>query len=89
MNDQKLLNKGLALLPDLYESYVEAERTVAIAKDGQGAVCVGPAESYRTRLLKKGDSVVLDFGDHQVGYLSSCSLWKVVWVLLYNIVERQ
>ena len=70
MNDQKLLNKGLALLPDLYESYVEAERTVAIAKDGQGAVCVGPAESCRTRLLKKGDSVVLDFGDHQVGYLS-------------------
>ena len=70
MNDQKLLNKGLALLPDLYESYVEAERTVAIAKDGQGAVCVGPAECYRTRLLKKGDSVVLDFGDHQVGYLS-------------------
>lgn len=70
MNEQTLLNKGLALLPELYETPVEAKESVGISKNGQGEICVTPAEDFRSRLLKKNDSLILDFGDHQVGYLT-------------------
>jgi hypothetical protein len=69
--NQKLLDKALALLPDLNEQEVKVARTVEFSKENN-EIRMKETADYRTLRLKKGDRVVLDFGDHQVGYLTLC-----------------
>ena len=70
MKDEKLLEKALSLFPTLYETRVEPAATVSPVRDDAGRVRMEQTEDFRLRRLKKGDRLVLDFGDHQVGYLS-------------------
>ncbi|MCM1026167.1 MAG: hypothetical protein NC432_07010 [Roseburia sp.] len=69
--NRELLDKAAALLPKLRETRVEAVRTVEVSRDREGKVSVQSAEDYTARILKKGDRVCLDFGDHQVGYFTA------------------
>ena len=68
VKNQKLLDKALSLLPDLIETRVEVKQTVEIFKNDN--IVIKIAEDYRNRMLKKGSRVCLDFGNHQVGYLT-------------------
>ena len=69
MKNQKLLNKALNLLPDLVETKVDAVQTVELYKN-DNSIVIEQAVDYRKRVLKKGSRVCLDFGNHQVGYLT-------------------
>ena len=78
MRNEKLLEKAIALLPKLYETKVEVARTVnikgetgdSLEKKDSFSMDVKEAEDFRNLELKKNDKVILDFGNHQVGYLS-------------------
>lgn len=67
--NQKLLDKGLSLLPALRETKVSVQRTLQLSQN-DGQIAAETAPDYRSRELSKGDRICLDFGDHQVGYLS-------------------
>lgn len=70
MEDQRLLDKALQLLPaDLYQTKTEVTRTVHVYRSGSRAVVEQTAD-YTDTELTKGSRVCLDFGDHQVGYLT-------------------
>jgi hypothetical protein len=66
---ERLLEKARALFPELHRETVRPIRTVEpVFRDGRyGAEA---AEDFRNRTLSTGDSVVLDFGDHETGYLT-------------------
>jgi hypothetical protein len=66
--NQELLNKALALLPQLHETKVNVANTVKVVKSDNGKIEVLKASEYQKQKLKKGDKVCLDFGNHQVGY---------------------
>ncbi len=68
-HDQKFVEKGMSLLPALHESAVAVHRTVTMQKEGSG-IQVQETEDYRATELTRGSRICLDFGDHQVGYLS-------------------
>lgn len=70
MKNKLLLDQALALLPQLHETTVDVARTVAVDMTEDRQIRIDSAEDYREKELKKGDSVILDFGDHQVGYLN-------------------
>ena len=68
MKNQRFLEKGLALLPEVKETEVAVARTVKIQKDGEHFQ-IRTEKPYWQETLKKGTKICLDFGDHQVGYL--------------------
>lgn len=70
MENKTLLKQALALLPQLNETTVEVARTVALNMDENRQVWIEAAEDYREKRMKKGDEFIIDFGDHQVGYLN-------------------
>lgn len=64
-----LLEKAKKLLPELIETKVQAVRCVDISRDGE-KIIVEKADDFQGKELRKGDKVILDFGNHQVGYLN-------------------
>ena len=48
---------------------VDAVQTVELYKN-DNSIVIEQAVDYRKRVLKKGSRVCLDFGNHQVGYLT-------------------
>ena len=66
MRNEAFLKTALACLPTPKERAVSAVRCLSVERENGG---LRIREIQRTP-LKKGDSLVLDFGDHQVGYLS-------------------
>lgn len=70
MGNIMLLDQAAALLPQLHETTVEVARTVALNMDKNRRVQIEAAEDYRKKRMKKGDELIIDFGDHQVGYLN-------------------
>lgn len=57
----------------LLEREVRPKALVEVQADEKGnarPVSLGEPEKMKERLLKKGDSVCLDFGDHYVGYVT-------------------
>ncbi len=70
VENEVFLKKALSLLPKIHAIEVEATGTVEILKNDKGAVCIKAADPYQKRTLQKGDRICLDFGNHQVGYLS-------------------
>ena len=70
MKNQIFLEKAFALLPQLLETEADVVRTVRISRDEEHSIRIEEAEDYRSVLLRKGSRIVLDFGDHQVGFLS-------------------
>lgn len=70
MKNEYFLQKALALIPELYKTEVPVQRTVTMHKEPDGSVRISEAELYRQQRLKKGSKVCLDFGNHQVGYLT-------------------
>lgn len=68
--NQEFLEKAINLLPELNETRVEVVRTVTVEKNEKGEVDVRPVACYKEQEMKKGDKICLDFGNHQVGYLT-------------------
>ena len=69
MKNQKFLDTALGLLPSLHETKVSVARTVALNKDGAD-IEIRETETYTDQKLKKSSRLCLDFGNHQVGYLT-------------------
>lgn len=68
VNDE-LLKKAIDLDPKLIEGYVKPSSIVEIDENGR-AQFKATIEELASHEMKRGDSVILDFGDHQVGYIS-------------------
>lgn len=69
MKNLKFLEKALNLLKPPFKGKAKPVRTVEIGKKDDHVV-VTPTAEFSSRELSKGDHVILDFGDHYVGYLS-------------------
>ena len=65
----KFLNKAIDLEPKLIEKEVKPKKIVEVLEDGK-VIDRANINSISDIHLKKGDSLVLDFGDHQVGTVS-------------------
>ncbi len=70
MKNDELLKKALKNLPRVHETEVEAAQTVSFSMDHDRRIKKETEISYRGRKFRKGDEVILDFGNHQVGYLN-------------------
>ncbi|SFB05918.1 alpha-L-rhamnosidase [Cohnella sp. OV330] len=75
VRNEAFVRKAEALKPALLEEAVKAARVVEVVADAEAmhgwrAREAAPAEALEAREFKKGDAVVLDFGDHRVGYVS-------------------
>lgn len=67
--------KAEALIPKLTETVVYPKRLVEVKADesafqGWKVEEAGSIDSFKQQVYKQGDSFVLDFGDHQVGYVT-------------------
>ena len=70
MKNQMFLDQAMQLVPKLHRTKVPAAGCVVPKQDEQGKITMTSPEDYRSRQLRRGDSVILDFSDHQVGYLT-------------------
>lgn len=70
MKDELLLKKALRNLPRVHETEVEVVDTVSFKREQNQQIKRKSEESYRFKQLNKGEEIVLDFGNHQVGYLN-------------------
>lgn len=69
VTNEEFIKKAKAAEPELIRKKVMPESLVWITGD-QRAVPRAGVEELKNIRLSKGDSVVLDFGDHQVGYVT-------------------
>ncbi len=72
---QAFVDRAEALTPQLHKARVYPKRQVEIVANEQAfqgweVKDAGTAEAFNAGTLRQGDSVVLDFGDHQVGYVT-------------------
>jgi hypothetical protein len=71
--NQRLLDKAIALEPVLKKKVVFPQKLVHVEKN-QHHECfvkeISNLEVLKERKLSKNDSIIFDFGDHQVGYIS-------------------
>jgi alpha-L-rhamnosidase len=70
-----LVEKAEALIPQLNESIARPKGVVDVVKDEQAfqgwkIEQVNTIDDFTTQSYGKNDSVILDFGDHQVGYVT-------------------
>jgi Glycogen debranching enzyme len=72
--NQLMVDKAEALIPELVASIAEPQAVVEIVADDaafQGwRVEQAEDQDWKERVLGKGDHIVLDFGNHLVGYVS-------------------
>ncbi len=69
--NKEYLEKAGANLPKLYEHEVASDKTVKLVEDGNRFFGVDAVENGKIpAVLESGDSFLLDFGEHCVGYLS-------------------
>jgi len=69
------LDQAKQLTPELHQQKVYPERMVNVVRDedafqGWSVEPVSSAAQLYDRVLKKGDRITLDFGNHHVGYLT-------------------
>ncbi|MEH7118804.1 sugar hydrolase [Neobacillus vireti] len=74
VRNEKFIETAEQLKPELYETIVQPSSIVEIKADSQvihgwKSENVAPASSLAESEYRKNDSFILDFGDHQVGYL--------------------
>lgn len=69
MINKKFVDKGLSNLPKLIYKKVVVDKTVIINKLND-KVSIKKDKDYKLKELKKSDKVILDFGNHEVGYLN-------------------
>ena len=65
----KFLDKAIELEPKLIEKNIRPKKIVEVLDDAN-VRDKADINSMKNIHLKNGDSIVLDFGDHQVGYIS-------------------
>lgn len=73
--NQPFVELAETFIPHLYEKKVYPVYLIDVEKDptafqGWRTKRIGTSEELADRVLNKGDSITLDFGDHHVGYLS-------------------
>lgn len=72
---QEWVGKAQQLIPQLLETTVYPQATIKVYPDpaavqGWGKTSLEPYERVLNQSLGTGDSFILDFGDHQVGYVT-------------------
>lgn len=67
--NQEFVDKAIKLSPKLLEKVIKPVDIVTLTAAGQTEHRAEVSE-MGTIALKKGDSIILDFGDHQVGYFT-------------------
>ncbi|MBM7655515.1 alpha-L-rhamnosidase-related protein [Neobacillus cucumis] len=75
IRNEKFIEKGKQLKPQLHETIVKPTSIVEIKADtevihGWRSEVAAPASTLANYKYGKNDSFILDFGDHQVGYLT-------------------
>lgn len=70
MKNEELLKKALKNLPRVHETEVEVVETVSFSMNDEKQIVRTSKENYREQKLQKGDEIILDFGNHEVGYLT-------------------
>lgn len=65
----EFLDKAIELEPRLIEKEIKPKKIVDVSVDGK-VIDRDEISAMENIHLKKGDSIILDFGDHQVGYVS-------------------
>lgn len=75
IRDTELLLKAKKLLPTIYEKIIYPKNIITLIQTpntfhGWQANIISEASSYLNRSFQTGDSFILDFGTHGVGYLS-------------------
>jgi len=70
MKNEMLLKKAFKYIPRVHETEVEATETVLFEKETNGEIKKIVVEDYKNQKLQKGSEIILDFGNHEVGYLS-------------------
>ncbi|WP_256709685.1 sugar hydrolase [Paenibacillus sp. FSL H8-0548] len=73
--NHEFVNKAEALIPQLHETVIRPAHIVEVQQDeaafqGWRVDALESAEELPGKIFKQGDSFTLDFGDHQVGYLT-------------------
>ena len=69
MYNEKLLREATALFPEIKKNKINECKCIDLKKDGD-VIKRDPRPAYRSIALKKDDSIILDFEDHYVGYLT-------------------
>jgi alpha-L-rhamnosidase len=75
IRNEPFIKKAEKLKPELYETIVKPTAIVEIKNDkkvihGWRSDDVAPASSLANNEYRKNDSFIIDFGNHQVGYLT-------------------
>ncbi len=72
--NEDFIRKADALTPELIRTEIAPVQIVGIERDGEACRAVRKAEieELKNTAMGRDDSVVLDFGDHQVGYVKFC-----------------
>lgn len=65
-----LRDKAMQMFPELIETPVSPVRTVQIEKTENGKLRIFEDRAYFLREMSSEDELILDFGDHQTGYLT-------------------
>src|SRR4030042_7029273 len=71
---QELVDIAESMKPKLYKAEVYPKEVIEVIKDpnafqGWKTQTIGSIESLQQKSFGKNESLVVDFGDHQVGYL--------------------
>ncbi|WP_294963775.1 hypothetical protein [uncultured Gilliamella sp.] len=75
VRDQVFISKAENLLPTLYQNNIYPQKIITLVRnanaiDGYSANIISQAQCYLKQSFQTGDSFILDFGCHGVGYLS-------------------
>lgn len=65
-----LRDKAERMFPELIETMLAPQGTVTISQDEDGKTRIRKDTDYFLRELNSGEEIILDFGDHQTGYLT-------------------
>ncbi len=69
MINRDFLTKGLSLLKPLHEEIISGCRTVTVSRE-DGKITIKESRDFRQQTFGEGDRLILDFGNHYVGYFS-------------------
>lgn len=75
VRDSEFTAKAESLIPTIYENIVYPQNVLSLVKDANAihdwsSEVISEAQYYLNQSFQTGDSFILDFGNHNVGYLS-------------------
>ncbi|WP_334324233.1 hypothetical protein [Gilliamella apicola] len=75
IRDITFISKAENLLPTIHQTIIKAQDIITLVNDpkavhGWSAKVISPATVYFNQSFQTGESFIIDFGQHGVGYLS-------------------